>query len=72
MIVVASFVLIMIVGSIIGNTPEGKERQAEKDKIARCWEIQNKKSLDSSTARFAAELCEKLEDDYLKKWGRKP
>lgn len=71
-ILLGLFAFVMIVGSIVGNTPEGKERREQKDKIERCWEIQGKKSLDPSTARFAAGMCEKLEDDYTRRWGTRP
>jgi len=69
---VGGFILMMIVGSCAGNSPEGKERQSSRDAISFCWEQQSKKSLDPSTARFAASTCEKMESDYRARWGRNP
>lgn len=69
---VGGFILMMIVGSCAGNSPEGKERQASRDAISYCWGQQSKKSLDPSAARFAASACEKMESDYRAKWGRNP
>lgn len=69
---VGGFVLLMIIGSCAGNTPEGKERQASRDAISLCWSEQGRKSLDSGTARFVAGTCEKMESDYRAKWGRNP
>lgn len=69
---IGGFVLVMIIGSCAGNTPEGKERQASRDAISLCWSEQGRKSLDPGSARFVASTCEKMESDYRAKWGRNP
>jgi len=69
---VGGFVLMMVVGSCAGNTPDGRERQASRDAISLCWSEQARKSLDSGVARFVASTCEKMESDYRTKWGRNP
>jgi hypothetical protein len=66
------FLIVMVIGGIGANTPEGKEKSEQRDKIARCWELQGKKSLEQSTARFAASLCEKMESEFLQRWNVKP
>lgn len=66
------FLLILIIGSIVGNSPEAQERNRERDKISACWDLQKKKSLDPSTARFAARLCERMEEEFRRKHGRNP
>lgn len=48
------------------------DRQTHKDTIEYCWEEQKRKSLDPGAARFAASACELMEQEYLKKYGRKP
>lgn len=69
---VGAFVLLMVIGSCAGNSPDGNERHASRDAIKYCWEQQSRKSLDPGTARFAASACEKMESDYREKWGRNP
>lgn len=69
---VAGFVLVMLIGSCAGNTPDGKERAASRQAIDYCWSQQSRKSLDPSTARFAASACERMESDFKSKWGYSP
>lgn len=69
---VGAFVLMMVIGSCAGNTPDGKAKQASRDAISFCWSEQARKSLDPGAARFAAGTCEKMESDYRAKWGRNP
>lgn len=54
------------------NDPAVQARWREEDAIKICWEEQARKSLDPSTARYAASLCEELERRYTQKHGRKP
>lgn len=54
------------------RSPEDQERIDKRSAIEHCWENQGKKSLDPGTARFVASACERMEDDYTKRYGRKP
>lgn len=69
---VGGFVLIMIVGSCAGNTPDGREREASRGAISQCWAEQERKSLNPSVARTVAAACEQMEENYRKKWGTAP
>ena len=69
---VALFVVVMVIGATVGNTPEARQRSLERDKIAACWDLQKKKSLDPSTARFTAGMCERMEDDFRRKHNLNP
>lgn len=69
---IALFAFVMIVGSNLANTPEGREKASAREKIGACWDIQQKKSLDPSTARFTARMCETMEDDFRKRYGVNP
>lgn len=69
---VGGFVILMIVGSCAGGSPEGQARASARDAIELCWTEQSKKSLDPGAARFVAGACEKMEADYRTKWGRNP
>ncbi|WP_313571073.1 hypothetical protein [Comamonas terrigena] len=69
---VGGFVLMMVIGSCAGNSPEGKERANSRDAIKFCWSEQSKKSLSDSTARFVAGTCEKMESDFKARWGSNP
>lgn len=64
---VGGFVLLMLVGSCAGSTPEGKERRASRAAIEQCWKEQERKSRDPSGARIIAQACEKMESDYRSK-----
>lgn len=66
------FILVMIIGSCAGTTPDGKERTASRQAIDYCWSQQSKRSLDPSAARFAASTCERMESDFKAKWGYSP
>lgn len=59
-------------GAVVGNSPEGKVRSGEQGAIEQCWSEQRKTSNDPATARFIAGACEKMEQDYTSKHGRKP
>ncbi len=66
------FLFVMIVGTIVGSSPEAQERAKDRDKIDACWGLQGKKSIDPSAARLAAGLCERLEDDFRRKHRMSP
>lgn len=68
----AGFVLMMIIGTFAGNSPEAKEQAASRAAISYCWDEQARKSLSDSMARVVAGACEKMEEEYKVKWGRKP
>ena len=66
---VALFVLWALV-----RTPSPEE-QAQRDSeraISSCWDQQGKKSLEPSAARLAAGACERMDSEYVAKYGRKP
>lgn len=67
-----AFLLLMLIGSCAGNSPEGKEKSASRNAIDYCWKEQSRKSFDPSTARFVASTCEKMEQDFRNKWGVSP
>lgn len=69
---IGAFVLLMVVGSCAGNTPEGQARSSDRAAIDLCWKEQSRKSLDPGTARFAASACERMESDFRQKHGRNP
>lgn len=66
---VAAFVAF---GAMQSSTPEGKERSRQRDAISMCWDNQGKRSNDPGTARFIAGACERMEAEFVTRWGRKP
>lgn len=68
---VGTFILLMIIGSC-ADTPEARERQSSREAIDLCWSEQAKKSNSPGASRFIAGACEKMENDYRRKWGRNP
>lgn len=69
---IGGFVLMMIIGSCSGNTPEGESRAASRSAIKACWNEQGRKSLDPAMGRLVASACEKMERDFRDKWGVSP
>ena len=61
----AGFAFIMIVGSMVGNTPEGRERQAARDAIDNCWHLQK-------GGQSGAGACKFLETEFYRRWGHTP
>lgn len=69
---VGAFVLLMIIGSCAGNSPEAQERAKARDAISYCWKEQSRKSFSDSMAQFVAGACERMEADFKQKWGYSP
>lgn len=65
-------VAFLIFGAVQADKPEVKERRRAEDVIAECWKDQGRKSNGSGVAQFIAGACEKMEEDYLQKYGRRP
>lgn len=70
--ILVAVAVFLTIGIIHGNRPEVKERFQAKDAIELCWKEQSRKSLAPSTQRFVAGTCEKMEDDFRRKYGRNP
>jgi len=61
-----------VVGSMLPDTPERREKQSRREAISACWEEQKRKSLDPSLQRFIAGACEKMESDFRQKFHLNP
>jgi hypothetical protein len=59
-------------GFYVGSTPEGKEKQRKRDAISMCWSEQGRKSNSAGEAQFIAGACERMESDYIAKYGGRP
>lgn len=59
-------------GAVVGSSPEAKARAADRGAIAYCKQQQEKRSLDATTARLTARVCEEMEAAYKDKWRRNP
>lgn len=68
----SAFVAFMGFGFYLANTPDGRERIAQRDTIEACWNAQGGKALTAGSARLVAGACERLEADYRAKWNREP
>lgn len=72
-IIIAALVVAFLgFGAIVGNTPEGRAMQADRDKIDTCWDTQKRKSLDPYQQRIMAGACENMEGDFRQRFGRNP
>ena len=71
-ILVGGFVLMMVIGTMHNNTPEGRATSDGRMAISLCWQEQGKKSLPPDQARFIAGACEKMERDFREKYNATP
>lgn len=67
--VVAAFLLF---GAVVGNTPEGKERQKARDVIELCRSDEKNFKGGSGAKSIITETCEKLENEFRAKFGSNP
>lgn len=61
-------VLVLGLGAIFGD----KDKSKARDSIDFCWNEQARKSLSAGEAQFVAATCERMEDDFFRKYGHKP
>jgi hypothetical protein len=68
----AVFCALLVILVKITDTPEGREKARLRAAIDLCWKEQQRKSIDSSTARIMAGVCEGMESDFRKRYGHNP
>lgn len=54
------------------NDPLAGERSRARSVIKLCWKDYERKSFDDDVKRFIAGTCERLEDDFRKKYRAEP
>lgn len=59
-------------GAYLSNTKDGEDRSRERQAIEACREGENDQLQELSTRRTVREVCDKMEADYVAKWGRVP
>ncbi len=69
-VVALAFVFFLIM--YLGSTPQAKEKGIKRMAIKQCWKDYERKSLDPSTKRFLASVCEKIERDFKQDYGVDP
>lgn len=69
---VGLFVLFLVVGTLLDGRTSNDPKARARRTIETCWDDQGKKSLDPATARFVAGTCERLESDFMAKYGVRP
>lgn len=65
---VALIAAFLAFGAAFGDEEKAKARGV----IDLCWKDQKRPSVDPATARFIASTCERLEDEFKKKYGHRP
>ncbi len=75
--VVAFFFIVSVMPTIrpsLNDHPPGQmdEKQKARFVIEQCWKDQERKSLDDSTKRFVARMCENFEADFRAKYKQNP
>lgn len=61
-------VAFLSIGVIFGD----KDKTSARDVISLCWKEQARKSLSAQEAQFVARTCERMEEDFAKKYGHAP
>lgn len=70
---VAVLVALVVGGLLVyGSSPDVKERSQARQVIELCWEDYKTSKLRLDARVLLAAACEKLEDDFQSKYGRKP
>jgi hypothetical protein len=67
---IGGFIAFVVIGNLMYDPNDPKTR--DRDAIALCWKEQGRKSLDASTAQFAASTCEMMEARFKKTWNANP
>ena len=49
-----------------------REKGIKRRAIKQCWKDYERKSLEPSTKRFVASVCEKIEHDFTQQYGVEP
>jgi len=57
---------------LIASCTPNDGRRGDRDAIALCWKNQGKKSNAPNESRWIAGVCERMEDDFRKKYGVRP
>lgn len=70
--VVVALVAFMGWGAYLSNTKDGEERIAQRKAIKECRDGENDQLQELSVRRTIREVCDKMEADYVAKWGSSP
>lgn len=65
-------VLVFAFGAQNANSPEAKEKWRQRGAIEMCWSEQKRKSLGAGEQQFIAGACEKMEADFVRRYGSRP
>src|SRR5689334_14846068 len=66
----AGIALFLLLGALVGNTPEGREKA--RAAIDLCWSEEKRKPLDPQSQRFVASTCEMMEREFTEKYHLSP
>jgi hypothetical protein len=69
---IAAFAGMLLLGTIVGSSPDAQERAHERAVIRQCWSSYEQKSLTPAEKRFVAGACESMEEKFVQKHGRRP
>jgi hypothetical protein len=69
---VAAVAAFLIFGAMVGNTPEGKEKQRARDAIDLCRSNERQWSGGAQAKSVITGACQQLEDDFRSRFGRNP
>ena len=68
----AAAIAFLIFGAIVGNTPEGKERQKARDVIELCRSDEKNFTGGAGAKAIITSTCMKFEDEFRAKFGVSP
>ena len=56
-------------GCYRADTPEGRAKAADREKIAQCVRARDDELNELSTRRFMREACQQMENEFVAKYG---
>lgn len=59
-------------GAIVGSSPDAMAKSEDRERIDYCWGETKDPTFDAGLSRFVAGACQKMESDFVAKWGHKP
>lgn len=69
---VAALAAFLLFGAVVGNTPEGKEKQRARDVIELCRSDEKAWVGGAGAKSIITNTCQKFEDEFRAKYGRNP
>lgn len=66
-------VLFLLIGAVAGNSPEAKAKQKDRSVLEMCLsDLNDPLKSPAAKATIVRPVCEKMKDDFIRKYGHAP